>query len=357
MIKRIAVLPGDGIGPEVTREALKVLTAAGKLSGLNFECNEFLAGGASLDACGEPITNEVLDNCKASDAVFLGAVGGPKWDTLPKDKRPEKGLLRLRKELGLFTNLRPVTLSPSLLHTSTIKPEFLEGVDILVVRELTGGIYFGEPKLLEKVNDEERAVDTMEYRTSEVERIARVAFDAARKRRNKVTSVDKANILVTSQLWRRVVENVAVDYSDVALDHMLVDNCAMQIVRNPQQFDVLLTGNMFGDILSDEASMLAGSLGMLASASLGIKTAMYEPAHGSAPDIAGKDMANPLAAINSIALMFRFSFDLDDIAKKIETAVQSVLNEGYRTVDIMSENCKKVATSKMGDLVVEKLEQ
>jgi len=355
MKKKIVILPGDGIGPEVTREAIKVMESVGEKAGIDFEIKEFPIGGICIDKYDIPLQEETIEICKKADAVFLGAVGGPKWDNLPKEKRPETGLLQIRKELGLFTNLRPVKIFPPLIPASSLKPEIAADIDILVVRELTGGIYFGQPKFINSINGEDVAVDTMEYKTSEIERIAHVAFKAARERKKKVTSVDKANVLVSSQLWRKTVERIAKDYSDVKLEHMLVDNCAMQLVRNPEQFDVLLTTNVFGDILSDEASMLTGSIGMLASASLGDGVGLYEPVHGSAPDIAGKNLANPLAAIGSIALMYRFSFKMEQEAEYIEKAIQSVLDQGYRSVDIYSEGCKKVTTSEMGDRVLEKI--
>ena len=331
MTKKVILLPGDGIGVEVTQAAVKVLNCVCEMFGLPLELQECLVGGASIDAHGIPIEDEVLAACQEADAVFLGAVGGPKWDHLPKDQRPEIALLRLRKELGLFTNLRPVKVFEALLNSSTLKPEVIENIDILIVRELTGGIYFGQPKFTEVLDGEERAVDTMEYRTSEIERIARVAFDAARSRRKRMHSVDKANVLVTSQLWRKTVDRISTDYPDVTLEHMLVDNCAMQLVRNPNQFDVLLTENMFGDILSDEAAMITGSLGMLPSASLGSEVGLYEPVHGSAPDISGKNLANPLAAIGSIAMMFRYSFEMEEAAQRIEQAIQNLLNASYVT--------------------------
>ena len=357
MKKNIVILSGDGIGPEVTNEAVKVLKVTGEASGVDIKIKEGLIGGVSLDTEGIPISDETVRKCKQADAVFLGAVGGPEWDALPKDQKPESGLLILRKELGLFTNLRPVKVFPSLFDASPLRREIVQGIDVLVVRELTGGIYFGKPRFIESVGDEEHAVDTMEYRTSEIERIARVAFRAAQDRRRKVVSVDKANILMTSQLWRKTVNRVAKDYPDVSLDHMLVDNCAMQLVRNPKQFDVLLTCNMFGDILSDEASMLAGSLGMLPSASLGDCNGLYEPAHGSAPDIAGKELANPLAAICSVALMYRLSFGMESAARCIENGVQSVLNEGFRTSDLFSSGNGEtlVSTSEMGNKVMERI--
>ncbi len=356
MTKRIVSLPGDGIGVEVTEAALRVAQAAGQKAGLSFEIQEFLVGGEAIDAHGTPMEDEVVSACKSADAVILGAVGGPKWDNNPKELRPEIALLRLRKELGLFTNLRPVKVFDALVGASTLKPEVVQGVDILVVRELTGGIYFGEPKFTEQVNGEERAVDTMSYRTSEIERIAKVAFEAARKRRGKVASVDKANILATSQLWRKTVTRVANDFPDVALEHVLVDNCAMQIVREPKQFDVILTENMFGDILSDEASMLTGSLGMLPSASLGDGVAMYEPVHGSAPQIAGQGIANPLAAISSVALMFRFSFGLEAPAQSIERAVDRLLADGLRSADLALNGEMVLGTQEITQAVLDRLD-
>lgn len=355
MKKRVVVLPGDGIGVEVTKAALNVLDCVSKMFDLTIEIQEYLIGGASIDACGAPIEDDVLSACKGADAIFLGAVGGPKWDQLPKEKRPEVALLRLRKELGLFTNLRPVKVLEPLLNASTLKPEVISNTDILIVRELTGGIYFGTPRFTETVGVEERAVDTMEYRTFEVERIARVAFEAAQTRRKSVTSVDKANILATSQLWRKTVDRISTEYPDVSLNHMLVDNCAMQLVHNPMQFDVLLTENMFGDILSDEAAMITGSLGMLPSASLGSKVGLYEPVHGSAPDIAGKDLANPLAAIGSIALMFRYSFDLEEAAQLIEKAMLDVLETGVSSPDLALAGKRILGTSEMGEKVVSEM--
>lgn len=357
MIKKIVSLPGDGIGVDVTAAAVRVLEAVGSQFGVAFEIQEFAIGGASLDQYGVPITEDVLRACKGADAVFLGAVGGPKWDSNPKAQRPELALLTLRKELGLFTNLRPVKVFDCLANASTLKYEVIRNVDILIVRELTGGIYFGEPKFTEPSGAGERAVDTMVYHTSEVERIARVAFEAAKLRRKKVTSVDKANILATSQLWRKTVERISKDYPDVALAHMLVDNCAMQIVRNPSQFDVIVTENMFGDILSDEASMLTGSLGMLPSASLGDGVAMYEPVHGSAPDIAGRDLANPLAAIGSVALMFRFSFELEEAAQVIEHAIAKTLAAGLRSPDIATNGEKVLGTFEMTAQIIAEIDR
>lgn len=356
--KHITVLPGDGIGPEVTREAIRVLETTGKKYDLTFEFKEFAFGGAAIDEYGAPINDELIEAAKASDAVLLGAVGGPKWDNQPKDKRPEAGLLGIRNALGLYTNLRPVKVYDALADASTLKRDIIEGVDLLVVRELTGGIYFGKPRLTEQVGDEERAVDTMEYRTSEIERIAVAAFEAAGIRGGRVCSVDKSNILDTSRLWRKTVTRVAEKYPNIQLDHLLVDNCAMQLVRNPKQFDVIVTENMFGDILSDEAAMLTGSIGMLPSASLGNGTGLYEPVHGSAPDIAGTGKANPLAAIASVALLFRYSLDSDQAAQDIEEAIQTLLKQGYRTADISSDNDTKVlSTSEVGDKITELISQ
>ncbi len=350
--KKITVLPGDGIGPEVTREAIRVLEATGRKYDLSFEFQEFAFGGAAIDKYGAPINDELIEAAKASDAVLLGAVGGPKWDNLTGNKRPEAGLLGIRNGLGLYTNLRPVTVYDALADASTLKREVIEGVNLLVVRELTGGIYFGKPRLTEQIGNEERAVDTMEYRTSEIERIAVAAFEAAQIRNGRVCSVDKSNILDTSRLWRKTVTKVAGHYPNVKLDHLLVDNCAMQLVRNPKQFDVIVTENMFGDILSDEAAMLTGSIGMLPSASLGDGTGLYEPVHGSAPDIAGTGKANPLAAIASVALLYRYSLNLDEAAQEIEEAIQTLLGQGYRTADIASDNKTKIlGTSEVGDLI------
>lgn len=357
MAKKIVLLPGDGIGTEVTDVAMGVLKHLCSQHGIEIETESFLVGGSSLDAFDTPIQDDVLAACKKADAVLLGAVGGPKWDNLPSHKRPEQALLKLRKGLGLYNNLRPVKVYSSLVGASTLRAEVVEGVDMLVVRELTGGLYFGEPKevLPHEATGGERAVDTMVYHTYEIERIVRAAYEAARKRRGKVTSVDKANILVTSQLWRKTVSRIAAEYPDVETDHMLVDNCAMQLVRNPKQFDVIVTENMFGDILSDEAAMLTGSIGMLPSASLGDGTAMYEPVHGSAPDIAGKDIANPVATIASVAMMLRFSLDLPVLADKLESAIEQVLAKGYRCADLVQGAKKVVGTIEMGTLVKEHL--
>jgi len=356
MKKKVVVLPGDGVGEDVCREAVKVMKFVGEKVGIEIETEDYLIGGACLDRYQKPIQEETIEACKKADAIFLGAVGGPKWDNNPKDLRPEIGLLRLRKELGLYTNLRPAKVFDSMSNASSLKPEYLQGVDVLVVRELTGGIYFGQPKFTENVDQEERAVDTMEYRTSEIERIAKVAFETALNRRKKVTSVDKANILATSQLWRKTVAQIAKDYPDVELENMLVDNCAMQLVRDPRQFDVILTENMFGDILSDEAAMLIGSLGMLPSASLGDSCGLYEPVHGSAPDIAGLNIANPLAAISSVTMMFRYSFNMENAALAIEDAIDKVLKIGYRTSDLVVNGQKSVSTTEMTNEIIKKID-
>lgn len=351
MKKKIAVVSGDGIGPEIVAEALKVLSAVGEKFGHEFVTEHVLAGGCAIDATGEALPQATLDVCKAADAVLLGAVGGPKWDTLPGAKRPEKALLGLRAGLGLFCNLRPATVFAPLKGASPLKAEIIgDGLDILVVRELTGGIYFGDHIRSE---DGQSAKDIMAYSVPEIERIARMAFDAARKRNKKVTSVDKANVLETSRLWRETVTRVAKDYPDVELNHFYVDNAAMQLVRDPKQLDVVLTENMFGDILSDEASQITGSIGMLPSASLREDGfGMYEPIHGSAPDIAGKDIANPLATILSIAMMLRYTFNLSDEADAIEKAVEKVLNGPLRTGDIATEGTEVVGTKAMGDAVL-----
>jgi len=359
MSYQITVLPGDGIGPEVVREGTEVLSQVAAIYGFQVQYEEGLVGGASLDATGQPLTDPVLKLAKESHAVLLGAMGGPKWDGLDYSVRPERALLALRRELGLFANLRPVKLFSALASASTLKREVVEGTDLLVVRELTGGIYFGEPKGVTKLREGmERGVNTLVYTTPEIERIGRVAFEAARRRRNHVLSVDKANVLEVTELWRRVITQVHKEggFADIQLDHMLVDNCAMQLIRNPKQFDVIVTTNMFGDILSDEAAMLTGSIGMLPSASIGGKVGMYEPVHGSAPDIAGKDMANPLATILTVALMLRYSLDQGDAAWRIEKAVGDVLNEGYRTADIQEEGCRLIGCKEMGRLVREKIE-
>ena len=357
---KIAVLPGDGIGPEVVREGTQVLEQLVTIYKFQVEFKEGLVGGASIDVHGKPITGEVLSLAKESHAVLLGAMGGPKWDGLDFSVRPERALLALRQGLGVFANLRPVRLFSALASASTLKREVVEGTDLLVVRELTGGIYFGEPRGITRLPDgSEKGMNTEVYTTPEIERIARAAFEAARRRRKKVTSVDKANVLEASELWRKVVTRVHKEsgYGNVELEHMLVDNCAMQLIRNPKQFDVILTTNMFGDILSDEAAMLTGSIGMLPSASLGGKVGMYEPVHGSAPDIAGKDIANPLATILTVALMLRHSLDQGMAAGRIEKAVEEVLDGGYRTADIQEKGCRLVGCKEMGRLVREKIER
>lgn len=351
----IAVMAGDGIGPEIVDEALKVLDKVGEIYGHEFKYTNVLGGGIAIDETGNPLPDESVEICKKSDAVLLGAVGGPKWDTLPGHLRPEAGLLKIRKELGLFANLRPALLYKALKDASPLKPEVIgDNLDILVVRELTGGIYFGDRGRSE---DGQSAYDTERYSIAEVERIARVAFETARKRNNLVTNIDKMNVLESSRLWRETVLKLhEEEYSDVQLNHLLVDNAAMQLVRDPKQFDVIVTSNMFGDILSDQASMLTGSIGMLPSASLAEgKFGLYEPSHGSAPDIAGQDKANPLATILSISMMLRYSFDLEKEANAIEAAVEAVLNDGYRTGDLYSEGCKLVGCKEMGNLVCEYL--
>jgi 3-isopropylmalate dehydrogenase len=363
---RIALLPGDGIGPEIIEEAVKVLVALGEREGVVFDLHEALLGGAAIDATGSPLPDETLALARSCDAVLLAAIGGPKWDTTdPAKPRPEQGLLGIRKELGLYANLRPVRAFPALVGASSLKPEAIDGVDMLIVRELTGGQSFGASARQAGVAGAaagggagRRAYDTMEYREFEIERIARVAFEAARGRRKKVHSVDKANVLESSRLWREVVHEVARDYPDVELVDQLVDNTAMQLVRWPAQFDVMVTENMFGDILSDEASMLTGSLGMLASASLGDGTALYEPSHGSAPDIAGLGVANPLAMLLSVELMLRHSFGMDTAADAVAGAIEKVLDDGFRTRDIADDETGPeliVGTAEMGDLVVERL--
>ena len=346
---KICVLPGDGIGPEITAEAVRVLQALG----LRFEMEEALLGGCAVDATGSPFPETTQKLALAADAVLLGAVGGPKWDNNPREQRPERGLLGIRKALNLFANLRPAVLYPELANASTLKPEVVSGLDILIVRELTGDIYFGQPRGIEVRNGERFGHNTMCYTESEIRRIGRVAFEAARKRGKRVCSVDKMNVLETTQLWRDVMVELAPEYPDVTLSHMLVDNAAMQLVRNPKQFDVVVTGNMFGDILSDEASMLTGSIGMLPSASLDENNkGLYEPSHGSAPDIAGKGIANPLATILSAAMMLRYTFALEEQAVRIENAVKQVLAKGLRTGDIYEPGTQKVGTREMGDAVL-----
>ncbi len=357
---KITCIPGDGIGPEIVTEAKKVLDAVADKYGHSITYTDILMGGASIDVHGVPLTDEAIETAKSADAVLMGSIGGntttSPWYKLPPNLRPEAGLLKIRKALNLFANLRPAVLYEELADACPLRKDISEkGFDMLIMRELTGGLYFGERKTVEE-NGVLKAIDTLTYDENEIRRIAIKGFDIARKRKNKVTSVDKANVLDSSRLWRKVVEEVAKDYPDVTLEHMLVDNCAMQLVKDPSQFDVILTENMFGDILSDEASMVTGSIGMLASASLNdSKFGLYEPSHGSAPDIAGLDIANPIATILSAAMMLRYSFDLDKEADAIEAAVKQVLKEGYRTVDIMSEGCTKVGCKEMGSLLAERI--
>ena len=353
---RIASIPGDGIGPEIVREARKVLAKVGEVYGHTFEYEDLLMGGCSIDVYGESLTDETLEKAKGCDSVLLGAVGGnvgqSNWYQIEPSKRPEAGLLKIRKGLELYANIRPAILFDELSGACPLKEELTEGgFDFVVMRELTGGLYFGERKTIEE-NGVKKAIDTLTYDENEIRRIAKWGFDVAMKRNKKVCSVDKANVLDSSRLWRSVVAEVAKDYPEVELTNMLVDNCAMQLVRDPKQFDVILTENMFGDILSDEASMVTGSIGMLSSASLGAtKLGLYEPSHGSAPDIAGQDIANPIATILSAAMLLRYSLNLDEEADAVEAAVQKVLTDGYRTGDIMSEGCKAVGTKEMGDLI------
>ena len=357
---KITCIPGDGSGPEIVSEAKKVLDAVADKYGHSITYTDILMGGASIDVHGVPLTDEAIETAKSADAVLMGSIGGntttSPWYQLPPNLRPEAGLLKIRKALNLFANLRPAILYEELSDACPLRKDISEkGFDMMIMRELTGGLYFGERKTVEE-NGVLKAIDTLTYDENEIRRIAIKGFDIARKRKNKVTSVDKANVLDSSRLWRKVVEEVAKDYPDVTLEHMLVDNCAMQLVKDPSQFDVILTENMFGDILSDEASMVTGSIGMLASASLNdSKFGLYEPSHGSAPDIAGQDVANPIATILSASMMLRYSFDLDKEADAIENAVKQVLKEGYRTVDIMSEGCTKVGCKEMGSLLAERI--
>ncbi len=363
--KKLLILPGDGIGVEVMAQVRRVIDWLAKKRNLEFELSEGLIGGAGFDACGTPLPPETLVAADAADAVLLGAVGGPKWDDLPFDKKPERGLLGIRKHMGLFANLRPAVVFDALVEASTLKPEVITGLDIMIIRELTGGLYFGEPRGIETLPDgQRRGFNTLTYTTSEIQRIGRVAFELARKRNKRVCSVDKANVLECTVLWREeMIKLQQAEYPDVELSHMYVDNASMQLVRNPKQFDVMVTENMFGDILSDCASMLTGSLGMLPSASLGAvgpdgrRPALYEPVHGSAPDIAGKDIANPLAAILSFSMCLRYSFDLVAEADLIETAVKAVLKGGLRTGDIMQPGKAKVSTSVMGESIVREMDK
>ena len=361
--RKLLLLPGDGIGPEVVREVKKIIEWFNKNKSLDFKIEEGLVGGASYDKYKSPINDEVFYKALESEAVILGAVGGPKYDNLEFSKRPERALLKLRKELKLFANLRPAICFKQLVDASSLKPEIISGLDIMIVRELTGGIYFGEPRGIEPIeNNERKGVNTHTYTTSEIQRVARVAFDLAKKRKNKVTSCEKSNVMEAGVLWKEEVQSLKdKEYKKVDLEHMLADNCAMQLLRNPKQFDVIVTDNLFGDILSDEAAMLTGSLGLLPSASLGAKDkngktrSMYEPVHGSAPDIAGKNIANPIATILSLSMALRYSLDLDKEANQLDKAVQSVLDDGLRTRDIMSKNMKEVTTSDMGDAIIAKL--
>ena len=354
----IALLPGDGIGPEVIKEAVKVLRSLGNSLGIELTLNEVRVGGVAYETEGHPLPINTLNAAQEANAVLLGAVGGPKWEQIDFSLRPERALLGLRSNLKLYANLRPAKIFPALVDASPLKRELVDNLDIVVIRELTGGIYFGEPRGVETLTDgTRRGFNTLVYTEEEIKRIARVAFDVARKRNKRVVSVDKANVLEVTGLWREVVTEIHREYDDVVLEHMYVDNCAMQLVRAPKQFDVIVTTNMFGDILSDEASMLTGSIGMLPSASVGGSTAMYEPIHGSAPDIVGKGLANPLATILSVAMMFKYSFDREEVSAKIESAVESVLNQGVRTRDIMSNKMIEVSTQEMGDKVVVELEK
>jgi len=352
---RVAVLPGDGIGPEVVAQGVEVLRKAAAMAEVGLELQWGIAGGCAIDATGDPLPDVTLQLCGESDAILFGAVGGPTWDNIAPEIRPERGLLRLRQELGLFANLRPAKVFGPLVEASPLKRELVEGLDLVTVRELTGDIYYGEPRGITTTAAGERSINTMVYTTAEIDRIVRLAFEIARQRAGRLTSVDKANVLETSRLWRKVVEQVAKDFPDVAYEHMYVDNAAMQLVRAPKQFDVIVTGNLFGDILSDEAAMVTGSIGLAASASLGDRTALYEPVHGSAPDIAGAGVANPLATILSVAMLFKYTFKLDALAERIEAAVEQVLAQGYRTRDIQSPGTTLVGTAQMGTFVLQAL--
>ncbi|MBA3981680.1 MAG: 3-isopropylmalate dehydrogenase [Alcanivorax sp.] len=349
-------MPGDGIGPEIVAEAVKVLHAATARFDLDISTDEALVGGAAYDVHGDPLPDVSLDKARAADAILFGSIGGPKWDAIERSKRPERGLLRLRAELGLFANLRPAILFPQLAGASSLKPEVVSGLDILIVRELTGGIYFGQPRGIREENGERVGFNTDVYSESEIRRIGKVAFELARARGKRLCSVDKANVLEVTELWKEVINDLAGDYPDVEVSHMYVDNAAMQLVRAPKQFDVMVTGNLFGDILSDEAAMLTGSIGMLPSASLDQqRKGLYEPCHGSAPDIAGQGIANPLATILSLAMLLRYSLDRGDVATAIEAAVEAVLEDGLRTADIHTDGCRKVSTAEMGDAVAARL--
>ena len=354
---KIAVLPGDGIGQEVVPEAIRVLEAVGKGSGASFTFEHGLVGGAAIDATGGPLPRATLDLCRKSDAILFGAVGGPKWDNVGQEMRPERGLLAIRKELDLYANLRPAKTFPMLVDASPLKRSVVEGTDLMVIRELTGGLYYGEPRGIEHFSDGgARAINTMAYTSREIERVARMGFEVARKRRKKLTSVDKSNVLVVSQLWRDIVTRLGKEYPDVTLEHVLVDNCAMALVHKPTAFDTIVTENTFGDILSDEAAILAGSMGMLPSASIGGTVGLYEPVHGTAPDIAGQGIANPIAAILSAAMLLRYSLNKVADADRVEAAVLTVLEGGHRTGDIASPGTKRVGTKEMGELIVRAVE-
>ncbi len=354
---KVLVIPGDGIGIEVTEVSVSILKTVGERTGVEFTLESDLLGGCAIDAHGVPVTEETIEKAKQSDAVLLGAVGGPKWENIEHHLKPERGLLELRKQLDTFANLRPVIVYTALANASTLKREVVEGVDIMVVRELTSGIYFGHPRGSEQLGErEQKAFNTLHYTTSEIERVAKMAFEIARKRKNKVTSIDKSNILESMVLWRNTVTELHDrQFPDVTLEHLYVDNAAMQLIRRPADFDVMLAGNMFGDIISDEAAQLTGSLGMLPSASVGNEGAIYEPVHGSAPDIAGKGVANPIASVLSMAMMLRYSFDMDGAAAQVEQAVRKVLDNGYRTSDIYEEGKTRVATEEMGSLILGEL--
>lgn len=356
--QQLLILPGDGIGPEIIAEAIKVLSALVADHGLDIQMEHGLIGGAAVDACGKPLPDETVELARASDAILFGAIGGPKWEKIERQLRPERGLLALRSVLGAFANLRPAMIYPDLINASSLKPEIVKGLDIMIVRELTGGIYFGEPRGIEQRHGERVGYNTLIYSESEIERIARVAFEVAMQRDRRVCSVDKANVLEATELWREVVDSVAKDYPEVSLEHMYVDNAAMQLVKSPNQFDVIVTTNMFGDILSDLASMLSGSIGMLPSASLDANgRGLYEPIHGSAPDIAGRNIANPLATILSAAMLLQYSLAQAEQAERVERAVRQVLSDGLRTPDIYTEGTQRVSTQEMGDAVVAALNQ
>lgn len=354
---KVAVLKGDGIGPEIVDAALKVLAKVEELFGVSFKFQEGLIGGKAIDETGNPLPDDTLELCKSSDAVLLGAVGGPKWDNLPTEKRPEKGLLRIRKELDLYANLRPAKVWKPLIDASPLKEDVVKGTDLLVVRELTGDVYYGEPRGVFEEDGKRVGINTMRYTEDEIRRVVRKAFEIAQKRKNRLTSVDKSNVLEVSGLWKDVVEEEKENYPDVELEHLYVDNCAMQLVRRPSSFDVIVTGNIFGDIISDEAGVVVGSLGMLPSASVGDRYALYEPVHGSAPDIAGQGIANPIATILSVSMMLKYSFNMDEASSLVERAVEETLNQGYRTPDIHSQGTEKVDTKDMSAKIIENMER